>query len=365
MFEIIFLVILSIYFISTSIVIIGASKSFPKLMDDELPSVSIIVAARNEEDNILECMESLNKLEYPENKIQIILADDNSTDETSKIIDEFILDKPKFQKINSTKTKAGLKGKTLAIANAIEFVANEIILTTDADCVVAPKWAKTIASYYIDDKVAIVNGMTNQVEVDNFSAMQSVDFIYLLSTASGTINIGKPMSCIGNNMSYRKSVYDEVGGYENLKFSVTEDFRLLTAINNLKKYKIIYPINKDSLVTSKACKSAKELYHQKKRWSVGGLDSEPIGAVLIVISFLANLMMFLSIPFFSNAIFSLFAFKIIIDYFFIFPVHQKLGLELKLKHFLLFELYYSLYVVLLPVILLFSRKVTWKERQYE
>ena len=219
MFEIIFLIVLSIYFISTVVIIIGASKTFPKLMEEDLPTVSIIVAARNEEENILECMQSLDKLEYPASKIEIILSDDNSTDATGKIIDEFIADKPKFKKIKSSKKRGELKGKTLAIANAIEFVTNEIILTTDADCVVSPKWAKTIASYYVDDNVAIVNGMTNQLEVDSFSAMQSVDFIYLISTASGTINIGKPMSCIGNNMSYRKSVYEEVGGYENLKFS--------------------------------------------------------------------------------------------------------------------------------------------------
>ncbi len=364
MFEIIFLIILSIYFVSTVIVIIGASKTFPKLEEEDLPTISIIVAARNEEENILECIQSLNNLEYPEKKIEIILVDDKSTDATGKIIDDYIEEKPKFQKIVAKETRGELKGKTLAIANAIEFAKNDIILTTDADCIVSPKWAKTIASYYINDDVAIVNGMTNQFEVNNFTGMQSIDFIYLLSTASGTINIGKPMSCIGNNMSYRKSVYDEVGGYENLKFSVTEDFRLLIAVNNLKKYKILYPIDKDSLVTSKACKTWKELYHQKKRWSVGGLDSEPSGALLISIAFLTNLMMFLSIFFFSKELITLIASKIIIDYFFVFPVHQKLGLKLKLKHFLFFELYFILYVILMPIILIFSRKVYWKEREF-
>lgn len=364
MFEIIFLIVLSIYFLFIAALIIGASKTFPKLKEEDLPTVSIIVAARNEEDNILDCIKSLDALEYPEDKIEIILADDNSTDATGKIIDEFIAAKPKFKKTVAAKTKGKLRGKTLAIANAIELVKNEIVLTTDADCVVSRKWAKTIASYYVDDTVAIVNGMTNQFAVDNFSAMQSVDFIILLAAASGTINLGKPMSCIGNNMSYRKSVYDEVGGYENLEFSVTEDFRLLIAINNLKKYKIIYPVDKDALVTSKACKNVKELYHQKKRWSVGGLDSEPAGAVLISVAFLTNLMMLLSVIFFSKAIITLAAFKLIIDYFFIFPVHQKLGLKLKWKHFLLFEFYYSLYVVSMPIILIFSRKVYWKEREF-
>ncbi len=61
-------------------------------------SVSVIVAARNEENDILECIQSLDKLEFPAGKIEIILVDDNSTDRTGEIIDEFIADKPKFKK---------------------------------------------------------------------------------------------------------------------------------------------------------------------------------------------------------------------------------------------------------------------------
>jgi len=364
MFEIVFLIILSIYFIFTIIVIVGASKTFPKLEDDKIPSVTIIVAARNEEKNILSCIKSLEKLEFPENKLEIVIVDDNSTDKTAEIVNEFIINKPKFKIITSNRENCRLQGKTLAIANGIRIASNEIILTTDADCEVSPTWAKRIASYYVDDSVALVNGMTNQLETNDFTAMQSVDFIYLLTTASGAINMNKPMSCIGNNMSYRKSIYHEVGGYEGLEFSVTEDFSLLMAIDALKKYKIIYPIDKEALVTSKACNTIKELYHQKKRWAVGGLESKLYGLIVIGAGFLANLAVLISPFLFSKAIIPLVAFKFMTDYFFVAPVHQKLGLTLKLKHFLLFEIYFMLYVVITPIILIFSRKVTWKEREY-
>lgn len=364
MFEIIFLLIVAVYFVFIAVIIIGASKSYKKLDDTDLPSVSIIVAARNEEKNIYDCIKSLDQLEFPDDKIEIILVDDNSIDRTGEIIDEFITSKPKFKKIISDKAKGNLKGKTLAIANGIDYSKNEIIMTTDADCTVSPNWAKTLASYYVDDSIALVNGITNQHDVDIFSGIQSIDFILLLLAASGTMNLGRPMSCIGNNMSYRKSVYTEVGGYEGLEFSVTEDYRLLMAIHNLKKYKTIYPVDRNSLVTSKACNSFGELYNQKKRWSVGGLDSESTGIALISVSFLTNLMMILSIFFFSSNIIPIIGFKLIVDYFYIAPVHQKLGLKLKMGKFLLFEFYYSLYVVVMPLILLFTRKVVWKDREY-
>ena len=147
--EIVFLIALAGYFIQSVLFIIGSSKKFPKVEAKTLPEVSVIVAARNEEDNILKCLKSLDKLEYPEDKIQIILVDDRSTDKTENIIENFIINKPKFTKIVTKKEIGRLKGKTNALANAVEIATGEIILTTDADCVMVPTWVKTTVSYYL------------------------------------------------------------------------------------------------------------------------------------------------------------------------------------------------------------------------
>ena len=364
--ELIFLIFLSLYFILSAILLVGVRKKFPTLKDDEIPSVSVIVAARNEEDNMLRCLISLDKLKYPEGRIEIILVDDNSTDSTGKIIDEFIRqlpDKNKFKKIITGKGIGRLKGKTNAIANAIEISKGEIILTTDADCEVSPEWAYRTASYYRKD-VAMVNGFTNQDAYSNFSGLQSVDFIYLLTVASAMVNLRFPISCIGNNMSYRKSVYEEIGGYENLPFSVTEDSLLLHTMNRLKKYKIIYPLDKNALVTSAPCKNLRELYRQKKRWSVGGLDVPKYSFVVMGISFITNVCLFLTPLFFSPVWLYLAVFKLAIDFFVLYPVHRELGILKNLKYFFSFQIYYIIYAVSTPFILLFSRKVIWKNREY-
>src|SRR5690606_31089619 len=99
MFELIFLFIMVGYFFQSMIFIIGAKKKFPRILDDKLPTATIIVAARNEEEKILRTLSSLDKLEYPEGKLQILIVDDQSTDSTGKIIDEFINGKPRFKKI--------------------------------------------------------------------------------------------------------------------------------------------------------------------------------------------------------------------------------------------------------------------------
>lgn len=105
MFEIIFIIVLSAYFFQIILFSIGAKKRFPKINDENLPSVSVIVAARNEENNILDCMKSLDMLEYPGEKLEIIIVDDHSTDSTNNIISSFISDKPKFKKHSSKKEK--------------------------------------------------------------------------------------------------------------------------------------------------------------------------------------------------------------------------------------------------------------------
>jgi cellulose synthase/poly-beta-1,6-N-acetylglucosamine synthase-like glycosyltransferase len=362
--EIIFLIALAGYFIQSVLFVIGCSKKFPRVEEKDLPDVSVIVAARNEEENILHCLKSLDKLEYPEDKMQIIIVDDRSTDKTENIIENYIFNKPKFTKIVTKKEIGRLKGKTNALANAIEIATGEIILTTDADCVMVPTWVKTTVSYY-KDNVAMVNGFTTQAASSNFNGMQAIDFVYLLIVAAGTINLRTPISCIGNNMSYRKKAYLEVGGYENLPFSITEDFNLLKAINKLKKYKIIYPLNKEALVTSTACKNLKSLYHQKKRWSVGGLKAPWQGYIIFIFGYLTNVLTLLTPFFFTKNWLYLVLFKLATDLFLLFPAYLRLGLAKDLKYFITFEIYYLVYVTLLPLIILFTGKnVSWKGRKY-
>ncbi len=364
MFELIFLIFIGLYFLQSFLFAAGASKKFPKLPEDELPIATVIVAARDEEQNIIDCMNSLDALEYPKGKLQIIIIDDNSSDNTPKIIEEFVEGKDRFLFLSTHEKKGKLKGKSNAIANAIDHATGEIILTTDADCTVSPTWVKTIASYYEAD-VAIVCGYTNQINGNAFSGMQDVDFIYLLGVAAGTMHIGQPLSCIGNNMSYRKSAYEEVGGYEALPFSVTEDSLLLLTIHRLKKYRLLYPLDAGALVTSKACPDANTLFRQKKRWGVGGLDSTLWGFSVMTTAFATHLLILLS-PFFwsLNLIFFIF-FKICIDLFFLFPIYKRLNLKFRFNHFFAFEIYYLIYVLLLPLVLLFDRKVKWKGRIFD
>lgn len=364
MFEILFLIIVAAYFIQATILSIGSKKKFVKNNnDDQLQKVTVIVAARNEEKNIENCLISLSNLEYPDGKLEIIIVDDDSDDNTEKIISEYITDKKRFQLIKPTKNFGDTKGKARAIANAIEIAKGEIILTTDADCTVAPTWAKTIASYYKDD-VVMVCGYTNQKHKNLFEAVQDMDFIYLLTVGAGSINLGKPLSAIGNNMSYRKSAYLEVGGYEKIPFSVTEDFQLLMALNKIKNKRIIFPVDKGSLVTSEPCQDVKTLFRQKKRWAIGGMNSRIDNLLIISTGFWVALFT-LFIPFFySVSLIYLLFLKILTDLFMVYFIRKELNLKFNIFNFIGFQIYSIIYFTVVSISMLFSRKVIWKGRKF-
>lgn len=364
MFEIIFLALLSCYFIQSFILVVGVNKKFQRLSDKDLLTATVIVAARNEENKIRRCLNSLSKLEYPADKLEVIIVNDNSTDKTEKIIDEFVSSFSFIKKINADVSKGKLVGKVNALATALKIATGEIILTTDADCEVKETWVKTVASYYLND-IGMVLGFTTQESKNNFGGMQALDFIYLQLVAAGTINLNYPVSCIGNNMSYRKKIYQDIGGYEKLKFSVTEDLNVLMATYALKEYKIIYPLNILALNNSIPCGNILELIRQKKRWAIGGLQVLGRGFAILFTGFMTNLFVLLTPFFFSSIWLYLVAFKLITDFFVLYPIHKKLGIESRVKYFIVYQIYYLIYVVVLPFIVLFSKKVVWKGREYK
>lgn len=363
MFEIVFGIIIIAYLVQSAIFLAGLMKRFPTVSADRLPSATVIVAARNEEANILRCLESLEKLDYPEEKLSIIIVDDNSDDKTGEIISRFIQGKPKFRKLVSPPAQGSLRGKANAIHCAVGQAEGEIILTTDADCAVSPGWARTIASYYTDD-VGSVYGYTGQRASGIFSGIQNLDFLYLLGVAAGAINFGKPLSCIGNNMSYRRSAYIEAGGYAAIPFSVTEDFELLFAISRLKKYNIIYPLDRNAYVESFPCSTIRQLYWQKVRWGRGGMNSPLRGFVVMAAGFLASLGVLISPFFFSYVVLAMIFLKFAADFLFLFVILQSLHRISSLRYFIFFELYFIFYVLALPVAVLFRKKIIWKGREF-
>lgn len=361
-FEYLFFVTLLIYSVQQIIFISGFKRKL-KINEDFEPTVTVIVAARNEEKNIHKCLNSLVQIDYPLEKLEIMIVDDYSTDNTGKIIEEFSKKYPHIKKVIPSLQIINKPGKTNAIVNGIRNSSGEIIFTTDADCVVQPSWIKTQVKYF-SDNVGVVTGFTLQRSNSQFTGMQNLDWVYLLTVAAGTINFGYPLSCIGNNMAYRRDAYDWVGGYENIKFSVTEDFALLHKIHKHSHYDIVFPTEPEGINFSEPCPDWKSLYRQKHRWGVGGLDAPFLGFVIMFWGWLSHLLILLQLFFGTTFTLVLTLLKFLSDFIFLFIPLKKFRMVKDLKYFFAFELYFMLYVLILPLIVFSNRKVIWKEREY-
>lgn len=361
MLELIFTISAGIYFILLVFISAGLGRKFSKSGVTK-PFVSVIIAARNEEKNIAGCLSSLAVQSYPEDMYEVIVADDHSTDKTGPIIDEFIGDKNNFKKVIPAAGN-GLTGKTNALKSAVNCASGEILLFTDGDCALPGKWIESIISYY-QGNTGMVNGFS-AINADSImSGIQSIDLVFLVSIAAGMANSGMPASCIGNNMSVRKKALQEAGGYASFPESVTEDYLLINKINSLRKYDIIFPVDHSTLIHTKALGKITDIYRQKKRWASGGLVMPNISLFLMFVSYITNLLVILSVIYYSQAAAAVISLKVFSDLFFLYQIHKKLNLTGNLKYFLFFEIYYIIYTTILPVILLFSRKIIWKGRKY-
>jgi 1,2-diacylglycerol 3-beta-glucosyltransferase len=356
-------IVITLYMCQVGIFLFGLRRNRGSVLNATNLSVSVVIAARNEELNLPECLESVANQTYPASLFEIIIIDDGSTDSTSTICDSFVRRFPNIRFMRA-KSDSHIRGKANALAQAIDVAQGEIILITDADCTVPQTWVEQTAKRY-DSQVGLIGGFTLQKSTSPFEGMQTLDWTFILGMAAATAGLGYPLGSIGNNLSFRKSAYDSVGGYRKLKFSVTEDYTVVQAIVGLKKWKYLYPIDIHHLVESKACPDFQSLIRQKHRWGKGGLDMKPAGLSIMIIGFLMHLcpfiMLYLGGVIESAAALSI---KLIFDYIFLYNVLNRLGRKDDLRWFHWFELYFIPYVLLLPFLVLFGGKVKWKGREF-
>ncbi len=342
----------------------GSLRASVKVEIEQTPFVSVIVAARNEQHNIANCLEALSKLNYPAESMEILLINDQSTDATGEIIRAWMDRMPSLRYLETSGIVYGLKGKANAVAQAIEQSKGEIILTTDADCQVQPDWVRNTVSQYTPE-VGCVCGFTLVKPGSAFDSMQFLDWAYLMTIASAGVGWHYPLSAVGNNMSFRRQAYEDVGGYKAVGFSVTEDFALFKAISYKSRWKLRYPAEPGTLVWSEPCANFKDVFHQKKRWGRGGLEVPPIGWMIMSVGFVLNLALVI-LPFagLSAAMLGIgILCKLLIDILLLQYPLRKIGKIKQLKYFLVFEPYFYVYVTLLPFIVLFTGKVVWKGRK--
>ncbi len=362
----VFVGILIMVFLLRELIMLYGSYKQRMVSDRQLnpefrPFVSIIIPARNEESNIENCIQSIMKSSYDKDRFEIVAVNDRSDDSTGAVLDKLAkkYGNLKIVSISDETAHDNLRGKPGALQAGISASKGEILLMTDADCIVTPGWIETMAAHYQDPDVGLVASFTGIIGDRVFDRVQDVEWIYMCTMGCAGIGINQPLGCYGNNLSVRREVYDRTGGYANIKFSVTEDLALLKAVHSLGK-KVKYICNKDSVVLTRPVKNFREYISQHRRWAIGGIDLGWRAALFVISSVAIWLGLLISIWHGNlNAVLALVSARIFGDYLIIRPSTSKIDKGDIRKWIIPSVFFFTLVEILVPVLVL-NPRIKWK-----
>lgn len=337
-------------------------------------SVAVLVSVRNEEKYIADCLKALENQDYPQHLYNIYVIDDQSDDRSAEIISAFVVKNPHFHLIKIREEKDGLRGKMNALAQALVTVDEDIILITDADCIVPGSWIRTHCAYF-DDATGMVGALTlleppdfitaRQHRRTFFGRLQALDWIYLQAVAAASSNAGKPITILGNNFAFRNEAYIAVGGFKALGFSPTEDFALMQAMERQGRWKIKHVLDRGNTIFSHPVDGPGAFIRQRMRWVIGGRRARLWGYFIMGLAFITYFFIILVIVADQFNLISAGAIGLVlgIDYLIIKQQTRKTGLNRLLTWFLPYEIFHFAYTLFFGLIAFLPLKIRWKGRR--
>ena len=349
--------VLCVYYVYALLILYKGWQAIPSFEMAETAvktSVSVLIAARNEERHIAETIEAVLAQNYPQQLFELIVVDDHSTDDTGRIIASYkekgvkLIQLSSDEKLNSYKKKA--------ISRAIAQAKGELMVATDADCLMGRDWLRTIVALYEKEEYKLISSpVVYHREKSYFERLQTLEFLYLIGLGAASIGIRKPSTCNGANLAYRKDVFYELGGFQGIDDLASGDDELF-----LHKVAHKYPAaigfckSEKAMVYTEAKENLREFLRQRKRWASKSTKYKDKKVVALGVSiWLFNLFILVTagLSLFFPELFIVFLcvlfVKILAEMLFLFPltrfIHQeKLLLNLPLLSIL--HIFYMIYI---------------------
>lgn len=331
-------------------------------------SFTILIPARNEEKNIVDCLQSIRQLHYPKELTEVIVIDDFSNDATVITAKQFPgvkviqLNELLNEKINSYKKKA--------IEAGVKKATGKYIVTTDADCVVPANWLHNFA-YIIEQQptVFIAAPVAMKEESSFIKVFQSLDFLSLQGITAASVGAGFHSMCNGANLCYSKEAFYEVDGFKDVDHIASgDDMLLMHKLYSRFPNEVHYCKAADNIVLTNPVETITEFFRQRIRWAskADQYDDKRIFWVLLLV-YLVNvffLILFIG-SFFNSSLWILLAgsllFKTIIELVFLIPVAGFYKKEKLLWWFPFAQPFHIVYTVIAGWLGKFG-KYEWKGR---
>jgi 1,2-diacylglycerol 3-beta-glucosyltransferase len=245
--------------------IVFARPQTQETIDGSLPSVSILVAAKNEEAVIGRLVNNLCNLEYPEEQYEVWIVDDNSTDRTSQLLTQLGEKYGNLKILQRSPSDSG--GKSGALNQVLPLTKGDILAVFDADAQVSTDMLRKVVPLFQRDKVgavqvrkAIANASKN-FWTKGQTAEMAVDAIFQRQR----IALGGIGELRGNGQFVRREALNTCGGWN--EETITDDLDLTFRLH-LEDWDIDCMFS--PAVQEEGVTNAIALWHQRSRWAEGG-----------------------------------------------------------------------------------------------
>ena len=234
-------------------------------------TVSVIIPMRNEAHNLPRLWNSLKAQDYPSDKVEFIAVDDNSQDQTPDLLQQYAQESQGQLKVISLKDPPAFKGsyKKRALSSGISKAQNNLIITTDADCVHSPSWLTVLTSIFHQQSAVLISGPVYLTEPwRGLTAFAALEQAALTGIGACFLKWGYPNMCNGANLAFTRVAFNEVGGYEGFEHVVSgDDEFLLYKMSRQYPGQVCFVKHPQAAVETRPPTSWKDFFHQRKRWS--------------------------------------------------------------------------------------------------
>ena len=246
---------------------IGLARLHTEPVDHESPFVSVVIAARDEEDYIGACLDSLSTQTYPHDRFEVIVVDDDSSDQTFHEASR----RPVASVIRPDARFDDHAAKKRPMATGIAHAKGDIILTTDADCTVPAGWIEAMVTT-LTSQTDVVVGFSQIKHASSpgslWDRLQALDFLALLAAAAGSTGLGSALAATGQNFGFRKSIFRQVGGYEDVKHRASgDDVLLLQLFRRKANARSAFCTARESFVSTWRSETPVGYLRQRRRWA--------------------------------------------------------------------------------------------------
>jgi cellulose synthase/poly-beta-1,6-N-acetylglucosamine synthase-like glycosyltransferase len=336
--------------------------------------ISILIPVRDEQETILQCLNSILAGSYPKHLFEIIVIDDHSTDNTAQLVRSLNLSNIHIIELKEhVQIIKNQPFKKKAIELAIGKAQGELIVTTDGDCIVPTDWLKYIASFYeTEGKRFIAAPVCFYEENSFFEKFQSLDYIGMMGITGAGVQGRFTHICNGANLAYEKKLFYEVGGFRDIDHVASgDDVLLMQKVAKLYPEALGFLKNPEVTVLTRAKPTIKDFVYQRLRWaskSSSYTEFYTIFQLTCVFLFCLNVLIniclsiFYDIQFGYILIFQL-GMKYFMDYLFLNTMTRFFNRQDLMRVFVKAQIFHVLYIVGVGFLSNIKKTYVWKGRE--